>query len=341
MLRLLSSFYARVLLTEVKRRGGCETELFESARMSSIDVYAKQWMTYAEFNRLLTAAIALLRDDTLGLLLAARSIPAALGELGTTALAQPSVFDALRVLTEFSRVQAGSVNILIRRTPNTLALRFHADLDLGDMGPFHQEVYVATVQHMVEAIVGRSLTDAQYRFAFPEPEYVQAYKTIFHSPCVFDTTVTEVVLPVYWLKERSPFANSELAERGWRLCARMIRANSERLVNPTAASVEALLTASGKTIPHLDDIARELNCSARSLNRRLATEGVSFRELRKKILCTRAARLLTETTQSVAGIANSLGYQDEAAFYRLFKRQMGVSPGVFRSTQVGLLAQDL
>jgi AraC-like DNA-binding protein len=209
------------------------------------------------------------------------------------------------------------------------------------MGPFHQEVYVATVQHMVEAIVGRSLTDAQYRFAFPVPEYVQAYKTIFHSPCVFDTTVTEVVLPVYWLKERSPFANSELAERGWRLCARMIRANSERLVNPTAASVEALLTASGKTIPHLDDIARELNCSARSLNRRLATEGVSFRELRKKILCTRAARLLTETTQSVAGIANSLGYQDEAAFYRLFKRQMGVSPGVFRSTQVGLLAQDL
>ena len=309
--------------------------------MASMDVYAKQWVTYAEFNRLLAAAMALLQDNTLGLLLAARSIPAALGELGATALAQPTLFEAIRVVTEFSRVQAGSVNILMRRTPNTLALRFHADLDLGDLAPFHQEVYVASIQHMVEAIVGKPLNDAHYHFAFPEPEYAGAYKEIFHSPCVFDRPITEVVLPVYWLRERSPFANSELAERGWRLCARMIRANSERLVNPTAASVEALLTASGKTIPHLDDIARELNCSPRSLNRRLAAEGVSYRALRIKIVCARAARLLIETTQSVAGIANSLGYQDEAAFYRLFKRQMGLSPGVFRATQVGSLAKDL
>ena len=43
-----------------------------------------------------------------------------------------------------------------------------------------------------------------------------------------------------------------------------------------------------------------------------------------------AARLLEQGRQAVAGVAEAVGYQSEAAFNRAFKRQYGVGPGAWR-----------
>jgi AraC-like DNA-binding protein len=46
---------------------------------------------------------------------------------------------------------------------------------------------------------------------------------------------------------------------------------------------------------------------------------------------------LRDTDQPLIELAESLGYQSEAAFGRTFKRVVGVSPGLFRrSSRAGL-----
>jgi len=79
-------------------------------------------------------------------------------------------------------------------------------------------------------------------------------------------------------------------------------------------------------------LARGLRVSERTLRRRLTAEGVSFSELVDGVRCDLAKRHLAEPTLSVYEVALLLGFSDQRAFARAFKRWTGESPLEFRST---------
>ena len=72
--------------------------------------------------------------------------------------------------------------------------------------------------------------------------------------------------------------------------------------------------------------------SERSLRRRLAAAGTSFRQRRDMALAERAQRLLAEGVP-VERVAGELGYADAAAFTRAFRRWTGETPGRFARSQ--------
>jgi AraC-like DNA-binding protein len=77
---------------------------------------------------------------------------------------------------------------------------------------------------------------------------------------------------------------------------------------------------------NLDTIAAGLKIAPRSLQRRLAAEGVSIRELTQRHRMQMAAALLSEGGMSVEAIAVSLGYADGTAFWRAHKKWTGFAP---------------
>ena len=52
----------------------------------------------------------------------------------------------------------------------------------------------------------------------------------------------------------------------------------------------------------------------------------------KPISMTIAGRMLLESTTPVGDIGETVGYQSEAAFQRVFKKQIGVTPARWRSS---------
>lgn len=74
-----------------------------------------------------------------------------------------------------------------------------------------------------------------------------------------------------------------------------------------------------------EDIAKGLGISLRSLERHLAAEGTSFRELRDDNLKARLEALLRNTDLGLAAIAERLGYSDESALSRATRRWHGCS----------------
>jgi AraC-like DNA-binding protein len=76
----------------------------------------------------------------------------------------------------------------------------------------------------------------------------------------------------------------------------------------------------------LQTIAAGLKISARSLQRRLAAEGVCLRELTERHRMRMADALLAEGGMSVEAIAAALGYGDATAFWRAYKKWTGVAP---------------
>ena len=77
-------------------------------------------------------------------------------------------------------------------------------------------------------------------------------------------------------------------------------------------------------------IARALAMSGRTLQRRLAAEGVSFQELLDDARKDAAARYLRERTLSACEVAYLVGYSEPAPFHRAFKRWYGTTPELFR-----------
>jgi len=81
----------------------------------------------------------------------------------------------------------------------------------------------------------------------------------------------------------------------------------------------------------IDTIARPLAMSARSLQRRLSAEGVSYQALVDETRKEAARRYVAGSALSLAEIAYLVGYSEPASFHRAFKRWYGVTPEGFRN----------
>ena len=77
-------------------------------------------------------------------------------------------------------------------------------------------------------------------------------------------------------------------------------------------------------------IARQLAVSGRTLQRRLAAEGVSFQQLVDDARKEAAGRYIGEASLAISEVAYLVGYSEPAPFHRAFKRWYGMTPEGFR-----------
>lgn len=82
--------------------------------------------------------------------------------------------------------------------------------------------------------------------------------------------------------------------------------------------------------PSLDDTAKLLGMSGRTLRRRLQAEDLSYSELLAATRKEAAEVYVHEEKLTFAEIADLLGYNDQTAFVRAFRSWFGETPGVYR-----------
>lgn len=82
-------------------------------------------------------------------------------------------------------------------------------------------------------------------------------------------------------------------------------------------------------------LARRLQISTRTLQRRLADKNLTFRDVAKEVLQEVAYDMLLHSGLSIQEIAFKLGYSQASSFTRAFKRWTGISPSEIRGDGVG------
>ena len=102
--------------------------------------------------------------------------------------------------------------------------------------------------------------------------------------------------------------------------------------SPTERVVrDAILTLLPHGHPTIQQVARAVGTSVRTLQRRLATAGLSHSQLVDEVRYAEACRRLDDSVVRVQDIGRALGFGDPGAFTRAFVRWSGVSPRTYRS----------
>ena len=87
--------------------------------------------------------------------------------------------------------------------------------------------------------------------------------------------------------------------------------------------------------PVIEEVARLVRLSPRTLQRLLNGEGISYSDLVDRCRCKAACEALEKTPQSIQDIAARLGYADPSSFARAFRRWTGLAPRAWRNRAMG------
>lgn len=85
--------------------------------------------------------------------------------------------------------------------------------------------------------------------------------------------------------------------------------------------------------PSLEEVAKQLFLSTRTLQRRLQEAKLSFQQLLNETRLEVAEQLLKHSEMAIAEIAFYLGYQEVTSFNRAFTQWQGISPTQYRKEQ--------
>ncbi|WP_077035199.1 AraC family transcriptional regulator [Pelomonas sp. KK5] len=88
--------------------------------------------------------------------------------------------------------------------------------------------------------------------------------------------------------------------------------------------------------PSIETLARQLNMSTRSLQRRLGDAGTSYQAVLDEVRLETARRLLAETRFTPGEIAFFLGFEEANSFQRAFRRWEGRTPAQWREQRASL-----
>jgi AraC-like DNA-binding protein len=163
-----------------------------------------------------------------------------------------------------------------------------------------------------------------------KPHNKKMYETHFGCPASFEARQNALVFSREDLDRPFTTYNADLfATIAPQLEAELSQTSaSERTGERVKAILKQLLA--GRR-PGIEDVATELRLSPRTLQRRLAEEGVTFQQLMQDARRELAHHYLLHGSIELNETAYLLGYEDAHSFFRAFHDWEGSSPGEWRA----------
>ncbi len=162
----------------------------------------------------------------------------------------------------------------------------------------------------------------------------QLYKRHFGCPVKLDARQNTIVFARADLDRPFLTHNADLfATLAPQLDADLAQAAASRAIGEQVKGMLKRLLAGRR--PGIEDVARELRTSSRTLQRRLAEDGATFQQLVQEARRELARHYLQHSSLELNETAYLLGYEDAHSFFRAFHGWEGSSPGEWRALHAG------
>lgn len=169
----------------------------------------------------------------------------------------------------------------------------------------------------------------------PEPENIRflsdaAAEDKRISSIRFSQTRNRITVASNFLDQALPQADEITAKMCEQQCLELL--NNLQASHSVSYKVKTLVLNSGFSAS-MDDIAKQLAKSSRTLHRQLQKEGSSWRLILESTRCEKAKELL-KGKHTIDDIATTLGYSEVSNFSHAFRRLTGNSPSEYRTAHL-------
>ncbi|MBW2459895.1 MAG: AraC family transcriptional regulator [Deltaproteobacteria bacterium] len=199
----------------------------------------------------------------------------------------------------------------------------------GVSRPYAEYCFAAFFLH-VGAATGVTFPLQGLEFAHPSPPDASEHRRLFGCPIEFGCKHTRMLIGRdAWEMDAAtgqPGVLAVLAEHADLLLAKL--PTGPDLVERTRRAISERLRGGD---PSLEQVARELAMSERSLQRHLKELGYSYNALVDEVRQGTATLYLTQPDIAIAEVAYLLGFSDQSTFNRAFKRWLGITPNQYRT----------
>lgn len=280
----------------------------------------------AVWSELLSQAVAL-RPAVVapGLAIGALVQPRHIGVLGYLVLASRNLGEAMRAYQRYERLFYGVDIAETAMSGKDVEIRWpRGEPPLGHLA---DSVAIAALVTFLRRQI--DLAPPPSRIAFVNPPVGaaehQSYERFFGCPVQFADSHTRVCFPAHYLNLPMPHADPGLRA----LLDR--QAQALLLALPDSDGFDrALQQVTLKLLPDgavsLPLAARGLNLSVRTLQRRLDARGLTWQQLLDRMREQLARQYLADRALTLGDIALLLGFSEQSAFNRAFRRWTGETP---------------
>lgn len=246
------------------------------------------------------------------------------GALEVAVRSAPTVGEGMEILCRYGHTRGPHLILKSAHSRSRLAIVMEPAVAMSE--PAWRSLVVASMlsaRAILRTLLQEAANTLEFEFAMPRPDYAERLLGELPGTAAFHMSRWAISFPGRLAHEKPPFADPPLYATAIaqleRAALRITREDSLPL------RVSHLMRTHGGRLS-ADQASRLLGMSRRTLVRRLAEGGATFRDLLDETLRERARQLLEERRLSRDEMADMLGFSDPTSFSRACRRWFRAEP---------------
>jgi len=240
---------------------------------------------------------------------------------------------SIQLFVKNSSVIADQLEIEFIEEPTTARFISRHPMDHIDDGRSH-EVGLGLIARLFTEFLGVASCVERVTFTHEPNSDIKSYTDYFGVPVEFGSTEMALYIKPEKLASKIKHANVNLfnyVTTHFSVVQKQIKIFNEprEMTSLRKSAAENVLAG----VFNATGVAAGANMSVRTAQRLASENGTSIQELVDQFRECRAKELLADNNNDIGAIAFMLGYSEDRAFRRAFRRWTGQSPSDFRSSQ--------
>lgn len=251
--------------------------------------------------------------------------------VGSLVVTAPTPREAFAQFVHFKNLIHPVGKLLLRDNDTTADIVYRESSHEGVSGQFHYaEMYMAAFISIARTLIRRDILVHRVALTHDASDYRHELKRLFLTDHIqFNAEENTLTFDRHLLDEPLSGHFPEYHQQIKQLAAQRLAALPVGAAAST--SVMSFLEAHiGNHTIGMEDVAKHLGITLRTLQRRLKNENTTYAALRDGVRYRHAQQYLQNPDMDMEQIATALGFSETANFYPAFKRWSGMAPGEFR-----------
>jgi AraC-like DNA-binding protein len=300
-----------------------------AAGISSASLLPSGRVPLAVYEELFNAGEQLTGDHCFGLNMGVCPYPRSWGLVSHLAVSAPDAMTAASALMDYSELQLNFLRFRVRELEDR---RICMELQHDGVQQLNRHVVehlLANIAVLASTHIGYEVPSLHIELAHKDSKSAEYLSQLINAEVTLDSDAYRIEAAPGFFEQQALYGEEDLYRVTLDLARQRLMElrGEDRLLNKVRETVLQQLPGG---LPKVQDVAGQLDMSARTLQRRLQERNLRYQQLLDEVRSELALQLIRDVSLSLNELADYLGFNDQSAFQHAFRRWQGVSPGNYR-----------